>query len=164
MTCGLCIPVPEEGLIVLASGSRILSGTLKFPDVSKIMNLPGDYTAISAGQMSVERKILKGFEELDEPGIAGFADIIADVCDEVDNAEFIIARDGEAWQIDADGVIYKLSKVQTIGTGADMAKGFLGACRKPKTVAQAKRLALKCLKFVSSQYVCEGPPFEAIEV
>ena len=163
MTCGLCIPIPEEGVVVLASGSRILSGTLKFPDVSKILSLPGGYTAISAGQMSVERSILKGFDALDEPDMIGFADVISHVCDE-DNAEFIIAKDGEAWQIDSDGVIFSLSSVQTLGTGGDMAKGFLGACRKPKTVAQAKRLALKCLKFVSSQYVCEGPPFEAIEV
>lgn len=159
MTCGIAIPV--DGKIVLASGTRILADTHIMPQMNKVLTLPGGYMALSAGTLKAERRALAALRELKKPDLAVWTDaLVAMDIPSDDGMEFLLAKDGKLWQLDTDGTFYEnLQTFKTIGTGADVAFGFLGASRTPQTVKQAKALALRCLKFVSEHMVCEGPPF-----
>ena len=165
MTCGIAIPV--EGHVVLASGSRILAGTHRMPDLEKILPLCG-FQTLCSGTLYAERRCRKLLVE-QRASIQGKADVnLEQWADAIANleipselgAEFILAKGRELYRIDTDGAFYpNLKTYQTIGSGGDIALGYLGASRAPKTVEQAKKLALNCLKFVSEHMVCEGPPF-----
>lgn len=165
MTCGIAIPV--EGKVVLASGSRILAGTHMLPEMNKVLSLPGGYTALSAGTLKAERRALVALRNLiaNHPGESDILTMWTDLLVGLDipsddGMEFLIAKDGCLWQLDTDGTFYEdLKTFQTIGSGESIAFGYLGASSTPKTVVQAKALALRCLKFVSQHMVCEGPPF-----
>lgn len=157
MTCGIAIPV--DGQVVLASGSRILAGTRKLPPMDKILTLPGGHTALSAGTLTAERKALVLLKP--DLSMRSWTDLMINLdIPSDDGVEFLVAKDGCLWRVDTDGIFYEDIQIcQTIGSGADIALGYLGASRTPKTVKQAETLALRCLAFVSEHLVCEGPPF-----
>ena len=155
MTCGILIPVGSK--FVLASGSRVLSDTQILPNSRKILDFPGGYTALVAGYVADEREVWNAASLLDEFDPDSIAQLVQQCTD--NPFELIIAREGEAWLIYNDGFCAQLTEPATIGTGGPMAKGFLAASPKPRTVEKAEKLALKCLRYVSSQYACEGPPF-----
>jgi len=165
MTCGIAIPV--DGKVVLASGSRILAGTHKMPDSKKILKI-GAFTAVSAGMLKAERLSLIQFYAISSPAPISFPQLIETWANSLvelnipseDGIEFLVAVGDCLWFVDSDGVVMEHSEgFLTIGSGGDMARGFLGASKKPKTVEEAEKLALRCLKYVSLHMVCEGPPF-----
>lgn len=160
MTCGIAIPV--AGKVVLATGSRVLHDTRKLPDIPKILTLTGGFSALSAGTLTAESLALKAYRGMSSKSIDKWADLLVGLDLKADDTgvEFLVVREGNLWRIDTDGVLYSNLKVlQTIGSGADMAFGYIGASKPPTTVKQAEALALRCLKFVSQHMVCEGPPF-----
>jgi len=164
MTTGIAIPI--GGHVVLASGSRVLADTHLMPNMNKIVTLELGYMTLGAGCLKAFRSCFREYELLAEVG--DFDNIIRIWCDKIsdlniesdDGAEFLVAKGCRLWLVDTDGTYYEnITTPMTVGSGADMAKGFLGGSPRPKTVEQAKKLALKALHFVSQHMVCEGPPF-----
>lgn len=134
-----------------------MSGTRLEHPVPKI-HLAAGYTIVAAGSLGSIHRWIRRCAALESADIDTLAELAASVPES--HLEAIVVRRGELWILDGDGVALSASGPQAIGSGSDVARGYLGASPAPRSVAAARRLALRALGFVATVYVCEGPPFE----
>lgn len=160
MTCGISIPVPNEGKIVFAIGSRVLSGMLIKPDMEKFFEFT-EMEGMFSGIVDTVCYIDYYFGDIEEGDPLWLAAEMKDLRldEETEGVEFLAIYKQEQWYLTTNGLCVKVEGFQAIGDGSDFALGYLGSKKTPKTVQEARNLALKALEYVCSRTVSESKPF-----
>lgn len=149
----------KDGSAVLGADCRISDGSSVSSDRYRKLTaldklLFGFAGALGPFQQTQKLWELEEITTIDEAAVlrhgAGWSVILYD------------AKTGEAAALDADGALVRHDALICIGSGADIAYGFVRAHKQPRTVKEAKDIVAGAIKVASERDIATCQNFELL--